>query len=533
MGRWLVSVALLPMLTVPRLAKKGGGPIPDWATYQLELVDVTRHWVAAAAQRQAHIPFGKAATDEANFMVSWFGYYHLTGDPLVPQTAEALFDSFHKWAETEAYRGYYARQEAHHGTEPFIFFPTRLYQLGRRPEAIQAMFRQVADHCGNWSEGVPDWYDWHRHVFRSYYLGTKAVRAEDAPANHPDHFRFLQIALAAYRMTGEQRYLDLAHDYVGEWARHILAKEDGFVVVMPEDLLRGDHAHVERARQVQESGDIPMQVEWHLAGGGLDTFLDLYRLSPRPQYAEVVKRAVPVLLEAACEQWGRPAAAIIGKYRDFTGDRSMDGAIQRKLLSVSENVSESIRGVRLPGPKVHPMGIGQRHDMVIWEYQQADGTWERDGGLPPAALVLLHRLTGDRKHAALAMRKATQRMRWAVENLKDGREHADAGWCIAAVAGGHGRDYAWGELTSALYPAALGSWSFCGEDLLGVAYSHERGPGLPRGVAALFEPRRRPSVVLVNTADAPAELQVTFADCAPQTVRLAAGQQQVVRAPPP
>ncbi|MFQ5808836.1 MAG: hypothetical protein ACE5JM_04365 [Armatimonadota bacterium] len=496
----------------------------------MELIDVVRDWVAAAAERQQQIPFGESATDEANFMVSWFGYYHLTGDSLVPETAEALFGSFHKWVQTEAHLGYYATQEAHHGTEPFIFFPTRLYQLGRCTDHIAAVLRQVADHCGNWSEGVPDWYDWDRHVFRSYFLGTKTVRPEDAPANNTDHFRFIQIALAAYRMTGEQRYLDLAHDYVGEWARQILAKDRGFVVVMPQDLLHGEHAHLEQARRVQESRDVPMQAEWHLAGGGFDTFLDLHRLSPRDEYAEVVERAISTLLAAAKQQWGRPAAAIIGKYRDFTGDHSLDDTIRRELESGSENLSENIRGVRPPGPKLHPMGLGQRHDMVIWEYEQEDGTWRRDSGLSPAALVLLYRLTGDRAHAALAMKKATQRMRWAVANLKDGREHADAGWCIAAIAGGHGRDYAWGELTGALFPVALGSWNFCGEDLLGVSYSYDGEPGLPPGVAALFQAGQPPSVVLANASDDPVEFQVTFADHKGKMVALGAGEEKQVEA---
>ena len=127
-------ISLLPFYF--SLLTYGKPSIPDWATQQLALTDVMRQWVADAAERQRKIPFGKAATDEANFMVSWFGYYHLTGDPLVPETAEALFDSFHKWLQTEAYRGYYAKQEAHHGPEPFIFFPTRLYQLGLRTDDI-------------------------------------------------------------------------------------------------------------------------------------------------------------------------------------------------------------------------------------------------------------------------------------------------------------------------------------------------------------------------------------------------------------
>ncbi|MFQ6131727.1 MAG: hypothetical protein ACE5R4_06800 [Armatimonadota bacterium] len=528
-----LCVSLALALCTPCFSQEGGRLIPEWAKQQVELVGVVREWVAGASERQREVAFGRAATDEANFMFTWLGYYQLTGDERALETAERLFDGFRQWLGTEGHLGYYPQQEAHHGTEPFLFFPTRLYQLGRRTETIRAMYRQVADHCGNWSEGVPDWYDWDRHVFRSYYLGTRTVRADDAPANQPDHFRFVQIALAAHRMTGEQRYLDLANDYVGHWARAILAAERGFRVILPADADISDHHHLTSARQAEQSGDVEAQLEWHLAGGALDTFLDLYRLSPQPEYAEVFRRALPVLLATAREQWGHPAAALIGKYRDFTGDRSFDGQIRRELESVTENVSNQIRGVRPAGPRRHPMGIAQRFDMVIWEYRQPDGTWARDTGLSPGALVLLYRLTGDRRHLALAMKKARQRMAWAVANLKDGREHADAGWCIAAVAGGHGRNYAWGELSSALYPVALGSWNFCGEDLVRVTYAHDGRPGLPEGVAALYEPADPPRVVLVNTSAAPTTLTVAFPDETPHTVTLEPGEELSVAAAPP
>ena len=525
MRRRRYAAGLLMACTLPLWAPAQAA-VPDWAADELALIETVREWVAAASERQRDVPFGRAASDEANFMASWFGYYHLTGDLLVVETAEALFDSFARWLKTEGHLGYYAEQEAHHGTEPFVFFPTRLYQLGLRRDELTAIYQQVAEHCGNWSDGVPDWYDWDRHLFRSYHLGTKVVRPE-AAANHPDHFRFLQILLAAHRMTGEARYLDLACDYADHWARAILDADDGFPPLLPADGAEAGHAHVRGARAAQQAGDIAMQIEWHVAGGSLDTFLDLYRLRPRPAFAQVVKRALPVLLDVACQQWGHPAAALIGKYRDFVGDRSLDDGIRRRLANVSENATDEIRGVRLPGPRMHPMGIGQRFDMVVWEYRQPDGRWVRDSGLSPPALVLLYRLTGDRRHAALAMRKAAQRMRWAVANLSDGREHADAGWCIAAVAGGHGRDYGWGEVTGALYPAALGSWNYAGEDLVRVRYAHGGRVGLPPGVAALYEPGRRPRAVLVNTSDDPARCEVAFdggparpADLPPQQTRI-------------
>ncbi len=528
----MIAAGLLLLSAAPGGAKVGGATIPEWATQELALLDTVRAWVAAASERQRDVPFGRAASDEANFMASWFGYYHLTGDPLVLETAESLFGSFEEWLRTQGHLGYYPKQEAHHGTEPFIFFPTRLYQTGRQQDRLVEVYRQVAEHCGNWSEGVPDWYDWDQHLFRSYYLGTRTVLAEEAPGNNPDHFRFLQILLAAHRMTGEERFLALATDYADRWAREILAAEAGFPTILPADRPPGDHAHLARSNEAQASGDLAAQIEWHVAGGSLDTFLDLYRLCRKPEYAEAAKRAIPVLLETAREPWGHPAAALIGKYRDFTGDRSLDRTIRRELLGVAETVSDEIRGVRLPGPKVHPLGIGQRFDMVVWEYQQADGTWARDTGLSPPALALLYQVTGDRRHAALAMRKAGQRLRWAVANLKDGREHADAGWCIAAVAGGHGRNYGWGELTGALYPLALGSWNSCGEDLLGVRYTHDGETGLPRGVAALYEPAERPRVMLVNTTERQAATEVALTGRTAQSVALEAGQARAVRATP-
>ena len=39
-----------------------------------------------------------------------------------------------------------------------------------------ASVEDFAHHLGNWVDGVPDWYDWKTHNFRSTWLGTREIR---------------------------------------------------------------------------------------------------------------------------------------------------------------------------------------------------------------------------------------------------------------------------------------------------------------------------------------------------------------------
>ena len=102
----------------------------------------------------------------------------------------------------------------------------------------------AAHHVGNWIEEVPAWYDWTRDIFLSYWIGTRTVGGAHGDRELAEHFRFLHIALAAWRVTGEARYRDWALRYGRKRAERLLAADEPMPVLwdldgrglQPEDL---------------------------------------------------------------------------------------------------------------------------------------------------------------------------------------------------------------------------------------------------------------------------------------------------------
>ena len=115
--------------------------------------------------------------------------------------------------------------EVHHEIETFLYFQLPLlYSAWPGSEDARESIEDVAHHAGNWINDVPSWYDWDRHRFVSMWLGTREVR--DYPPydyQEANHFRFIDVVLAAYVGTKKQRYLDLAVDYAQLWCDHIEA----------------------------------------------------------------------------------------------------------------------------------------------------------------------------------------------------------------------------------------------------------------------------------------------------------------------
>jgi len=133
-----------------------------------------------------------------------------------------LFAIRRRWAGANLHHGYCDGHEVHHEPETFLYFQIPLLDMTGNEEVL-ASVEDVAAMAGNWAEGIPDWYDWEAHGFRSTWLGSREVRAR-----HPDdyqeanHWRIVAIVLAAHRQgAGAGRYLELARDYAERWAAHV------------------------------------------------------------------------------------------------------------------------------------------------------------------------------------------------------------------------------------------------------------------------------------------------------------------------
>ena len=128
-----------------------------------------------------------------------------------------------RYSSANLYHGFPDCAEVHHEIETFLYFQLPLFHSGLpgHDEAL-ASIEDVAHHAGNWIDGVPAWYDWGSRRFVSIWLGTREVK-DFAPYDYQEanHFRFIDVVLAAYLGTKEQRYLDLAIGYGEMWCEHI------------------------------------------------------------------------------------------------------------------------------------------------------------------------------------------------------------------------------------------------------------------------------------------------------------------------
>jgi len=127
----------------------------------------------------------------------------------------AVMKERRKYTDENYFHGYPDEAESHHQIETFIYFQEPLFHLNSIGSAdALSSIEDVGHHAGNWESDVPAWYNWDKHEFRSYWLGTRSTR--DCPPfdyQEANHFRILSTALVSYLGTRNSRYLELAVDY--------------------------------------------------------------------------------------------------------------------------------------------------------------------------------------------------------------------------------------------------------------------------------------------------------------------------------
>ena len=490
---------------------------PHWADGFFAARDRTRAWIDRAIERHSAMPY-QGGHDEGTFISSWFGFHQLFGARRVLDFARFLRDGFAKWSHENLLHGFYPRGEAHHQTEIFTFFLCRLWRVAPDDQTA-GLIVDAAHHIGNWVDGFPEWYDWDEHRFLSWRIGTESIGGPQSRGYEvPDHFRLIQIALTAYDITGEQRYLDLSTAYADRWATAILEAP----VDEPPTVLRSGEGgpsedEVMSAVGAHHHGDSPLErVEPHVPAGTVDVLLDLFALTGEDRYAEAARRLCEALLPALSDAYSNPPGALLSRYRAETGDTSLDDdAIQRMQdgieetlvgldgilrllertrvsgyalaagrlyasladnpfaahrLEPSADLYERLVGERptigrraeTPAMAIETLsrkpvgGIGKRQDMVRWAWENELGGLRQTSALPPPTTMLAWQILGEQKYADSAMRTVADRIGLAASALRDGRTHGCAGSTVGAVASGHGRDGGYGNMTGAYFPLAAG-----------------------------------------------------------------------------
>ncbi len=507
-------------------------PRPEWATAFLSAREQMRLWIDGALARHSQVPY-RGGHDEGSFMQSWWGYHQLVGDARVIEFGHMLRDGFAEWARENMTHGFYPVGEAHHQTEIFTCFLCRLW-LAEPDDHTAELIVDAAHHIGNWVEGPPAWYDHDKRRFLSWRIGTEAVGSGDkAGYEVPDHFRLLQIALVAHRITGDERYLQLSREYAGRWAEEILsAPPDRPPLVIRSGGSEISEVEARKATGAHHRTDSALDlVEPHVPAGTVDVLLDLHAITGEEHFARAAGLLCEAMLPALADPYSNPPAALLQRYRTATGDTSLDERALEAIAEVGPHTSEGAPTLVVEASGA-VAGIGKRQDMVRWAYRDDAGALSPEASLSPPALALGWQLTGDESYAEAALGLVAGRLGLARASLRDGRDHGCAGPSIGAVASGHGRDGGYGNVTGALLPLACGATRSLAQELPLVRFRDATGEsGLPEQIASLVraQPDGTAQVRLCNDADLAQTVGVVIGETPWQQLQLAAGETAEVR----
>ena len=351
-----------------------GTKIPVWAKEQLELRRSFDGWVTEEIDKYEESGFkgvigsrGGHAMDEAGgYTRSFVGAYCLSGDQRIPVFMKQFRDDWNAAlnASGHFYHGYDSNEGGDyitHTAEAFSQFLLNVLYMDTLDQKTIQMVDDGAEHLGNWHPDVLDWYDWDRHMFLSYFLGTKSpYHKPPYDFQSPRHFRVLQIAVAAYETTGNERYLDLCKDYCDFWAEAILdapSDEDApthfyriggkdFQRFSQEEPYKSDwrftryyeHFPADTAPADIGTGFIPSQPikglkpAYHVLNDVVMTWLEIYKYSPQEKYKAALRRLMAGWVGLGEDSPSQVAGTEphcgvhLPKYRDFTGDNSLNEA---------------------------------------------------------------------------------------------------------------------------------------------------------------------------------------------------------------
>lgn len=475
---------------------KGGSVLKNCFEHYQELRLEMDRWLDQSRRMDPPSHQG-GGEDEANYSLSWFPHYLITGSKGVRTHFHCLLDQLSGWVNRDCLHGYEPEAEIHHGTEPFLLFLPRYLGIFPEDGKARGLLEDAAHHIGNWVEEIPAWFDWRENRFFGYHIGTRTVEQGKGSANElAEHFRFIHIALAAYRVLGEDRYFDWALGYGRRRAEMIISVPEGPLPVMwgadgepvwekmmleVQAEMSGRHHHL--------AGDPLIGVEVLLASGVIYALGDLFQVSRENVFREAAKRIARPLIAELLDPYADPGAAAVSYYRRVFEDSSMDNEIC-KVINQMPSEEEGDLAMVIPGisQRTKP-GVGKRADMVFW------GVWNDEGSVTPvrepstAMLTLAYQMTGDMTYAARAFRQAAARLKVARGVLRGGREHADMGGAICSVAAGHGRNWGLGAVTACYGPLIMGTREVLGMVKPTVEVRQgEANLGLPETIISLVIP---------------------------------------------
>ena len=544
---------------------------PKWARLQFELRKTVKNWMYDAMGRQTgvppnvdhysppdkglpgevdyfdymgprideamslyrrHAPWG-GGHDEGKFLRFFFTYYRITGDNRVKEFLYFMRDGFLTWAKRYFHHGFWPRGEIHHHMETYDQWLCYYWRLGGDPETDVHIVEDAAHHLGNWVKGVPEWYDWDRRMFRSWWLGTKIVEAPGPYAyDYYEHIRCIALARDAYAATGKAQYMELIADWLDGWCQLILDTDNATPVVrLPlEDPtavaeVYGKDSTIARAWRYQNAVGDDWQschAAWLGLRRGVMSVVNMIEQVHPETRSELHLAAWEKLAKTEAEEVPAAGGQIAQAYAEFQANRQQlldeasAGGPRRYMkpgdpgylepesdLTESERAqimaaAEAVKDRPLPTMLIRTFTRFGRYmpgDMIMGYRDDAGRIVEMGLAMQTYKPMFdAYCVTGDRAWLARAMEFATRTLQIGVALLRDGREHGCGGGRMPGL--GHGCMKMMNALTSGA--ACLSYYDL----------THRR-LGLPDTMAVLVKPGDGPvELTLYNDAALDVELQI-------------------------
>ena len=258
-------------------------------------------------------------------MSAWLDYYLLTGDERTRAAIRDWADVRYKvWSSDDRHfkAGYWKSQDVDHGNEDIGYTVGRWWLLEPGDKKLTYLVESTATLAGNWSkEDVPDWYDWEKHRWKAYHLGSEHIGEITHNTKQNDH-RLVQIALLAAAATGDQRDLTLAKDYL-----------DGYIQRLNQ--LGPEEPHQKYYLQgfSYNHEDPPLgryfnRIRYHFMESMANPLLDLYRMVGERKYLVAARKVLEPSLPDSLYTWmSNKESSALANYRYLSGDHFMDEAV--------------------------------------------------------------------------------------------------------------------------------------------------------------------------------------------------------------
>ncbi|MEM7134067.1 MAG: hypothetical protein AAF702_47695 [Chloroflexota bacterium] len=416
-------------------------------------LDDVADWVRTCRAEYGPIPPSNVH-DQGTYTTGWLPYIESIGDADALGFMTKLRDQiWHHFHDTGAWsNGYWKTGEVHHATEHFELFLTGLYTAAPEDGETIRQLIDAVEHMGNWVDGVEPWFDWESGLFRSMWLGTEEVRLDPGlEINLPDHFRCANLCLVAYKMTQDEKYLELPKVAIGLWADAINDSDTLPIGLAPQGPIYAlsqdsDEAYRQFAGQAPELELLVDRAENFLASNGVNTFLTLWQLTQDEKFLQAAEKLLDILAGQLNDPTAGSAADVIRTYRRLTGRTRYDEAILHAADALGSTLIQALSIDPFPHREARPSGIGKRQDMPNW-YEDNQPRQRSPILLATAAEIrqddalLTQSLDLARTHFLLARRV-----------YPNGRHHGCSARTVSAVARGHGRENNAGMVTGVLGP---------------------------------------------------------------------------------